>query len=47
MPSVSSAVGLPKAEALAKEGHKKRKGLEGADEPCLASIDAAGGEAER
>ncbi len=42
MPSVLSAVGLPKAEALAKEGHKRRKGVEGEDELCVASIDAAG-----
>ena len=41
-PSVVSAVGLPKAEALPKEGRKRRKGLEGGDEPCVASIDAAG-----
>jgi hypothetical protein len=47
VPSVLSAVGLPKAEALAKEGHKRRKGVEGEDEPCVASIDAAGGGAER
>jgi len=42
VPSVLSAVGLPKAEALAKEGHKRRKGLEGEREPCVAFIDAEG-----
>ncbi len=26
----------------AEDGHKRRKGFEGADPPCVASIDAAG-----
>jgi hypothetical protein len=41
--ALAKAEGLPNAEALAKEGHKRRKGVEGEDEPCVASIDAAGG----
>ena len=37
-----SAEALAKAEALARVGHKRRKGVASADGPCVAPIGAAG-----